>query len=121
LIPKSTRLALRGTMQIASGYSSAGSIHLNGGTLTAESFSSALLAVPAEITVPEDISDSAFLVLGAAYTVDGIDFPAGTQFFKAADEYTAPGRHDASAGRPSHGHAGRNSHSQSDAVGYSPR
>jgi hypothetical protein len=64
-------------------------LHLSSGELKFTSFTSALLAVPAEIAVPEDITDSAFLVLDAAYTVDGVDFAAGTQFFKVADDYVA--------------------------------
>jgi hypothetical protein len=63
---------------------------LEGGSLNIPSFSSALLAVPAEIAVPADITDSAFLTLSQDYTVDGIDFASGTQFFKVADDYAAP-------------------------------
>jgi len=64
---------------------------LQGGSLSIPGFSSALLAMIPPATTPPDIVDCAFLTLSQDYTVNGSDFPAGTQFFKVADDYVAAG------------------------------
>jgi autotransporter-associated beta strand protein len=63
---------------------------LQGGSLRISGFTSALLAVTPPIGTPSDITEDAFLTLSQDCTVDGIDFPSGTQFFKVADDYAAP-------------------------------
>lgn len=63
---------------------------LQGGSLSIPGFADALLAVPADVATPADITGSAFLTLKLPYTVNGIDFAAGTRFFKVADDYVAP-------------------------------
>jgi hypothetical protein len=60
---------------------------LGGGSLSIPGFDSALLAVIPPANTPSDIVGDAFLQLAKNYTVNGIDFPSGTQFFKVADDY----------------------------------
>jgi autotransporter-associated beta strand protein len=78
-----------GTLSLSGANIYTGTAIIESGSLRITSVS-ALLAVPADVLVPADITDAPFLVFHAAYTVDGIDFPSGTQFFKVADDYVAP-------------------------------
>jgi hypothetical protein len=63
---------------------------LGGGSLSIPAFDSALLAVIPSANTPSDVVEDAFLELAKDYTVNGTDFPSGTQFFKVADDYVAP-------------------------------